>query len=97
MTLKQDAKSEVKTSENKKLDAVAASCSFLTFGHYSLGLCTYYGACRVESVDYMYRGGCGELSLWGLEKIDNKNVGYHKEDMDAQLTLFPPETLQCVG
>ena len=67
----QDAESQVsgdkaRDSDNKALDATAANCSFLTYGHYISGLCTYYGSCRVESVDYMYRGACGELSLCAL-------------------------------
>ena len=28
-----------------------------------------YGACRVGHRDYMYQGGCGELSQWGRLNI----------------------------
>ena len=28
-----------------------------------------YGACRVGHTDYMYQGGCGELSQWGRLNI----------------------------
>ena len=33
------------------------------------GLCTYFGACRFQGVDYIYQGGCGEQSNWGISPI----------------------------
>ena len=51
-----------------------ANCSFYTFGYYAEGLCTYYGACRVNESDYMYQGVCGELSNWGEKKITGMKV-----------------------
>jgi hypothetical protein len=52
----------------------ARNCSFFTVGHHSKGYCTFFGACRVDSIDYMYRGDCGELSLWGEKEIKEKEV-----------------------
>ena len=54
--------------------STARNCSFFTFGLHSTGFCTFYGACRVDSVDYMYKGDCGELSLWGEKLIKEKEV-----------------------
>lgn len=34
---------------------------------YEEGVCTRFGACRFGGKDYMYQGGCGELSLWGAK------------------------------
>ena len=50
-------------------------CSFFTYGYLEEGFCTFFGSCRVANTDYMYKGGCGELSLWGEKKIEEKNVG----------------------
>ena len=38
-------------------------------GEYQHGVCTYYGACRIDNSDYMYQGGCEDLSNWGENKI----------------------------
>ena len=54
--------------------STARNCSFFTFGLHSKGFCTFYGACRVDSIDYMYKGDCGELSLWGEKFIKEKEV-----------------------
>ena len=63
------------TNKYKEIQPNANNCTFLTFGRLSPGICTYYGACRVDSTDYMYQGGCGELSLWGEGKIEKQEVG----------------------
>merc|ERR1711973_161101 len=48
---------------------LAGTCSISTYGKYMSGTCTTYGACRVGNKDFMYQGGCGELSLWGENNI----------------------------
>ena len=65
--------------EKEKTKSPAFNCSFYTFGRYSDGFCTFFGACRVGSIDYMYRGVCGELSLWGEKEIKDLRV---KEALD---------------
>ena len=63
--------------QSEEKGSTATNCSFLTFGYYSPGICTYYGACRVDSMDYMYKGGCGELARWGEKKIHEQEVSKH--------------------
>ena len=51
------------------------SCTIKIFGDCKYGLCTYYGACRVKNKDYMYQGGCGEVSNWGSKVMKKrKNI-----------------------
>ena len=50
------------------------NCTFVTFGIYEKGFCTFYGACRIENKDYMYQGGCERESQWGEKVITQKNV-----------------------
>ena len=50
------------------------NCTFVTFGIYEKGFCTFYGACRIENKDYMYQGGCEKESQWGAKVITQKNV-----------------------
>ena len=49
----------------------------------SLGFCTYYGACRVGQQDFMYQGGCGEMTDWGrqVRSTESKvfNIFYKKQ------------------
>jgi len=60
----------VNTSEAK---LTGVNCSFITSGYHGEGFCTFFGSCRVENTDYMYKGGCGELALWGENEIQEKN------------------------
>ena len=72
-----EATTKKKFLENKQ-DAIkpqGLDCSFFTYGYLEEGFCTFFGSCRVANTDYMYKGGCGELSLWGEKKIEEKNVG----------------------
>ena len=32
------------------------------FGRYEQGVCTWSGSCRLMGKDYIFQGGCGELS-----------------------------------
>ena len=51
-------------------------CSF-SFDEVNLedgGICTHYGACRFHGADYMYQGGCGDLSIWGTLPITKPMV-----------------------
>ena len=64
----------VETLEDFQIESPAFNCSFYTFGHYSDGFCTFIGACRVDSIDYMYRGVCGQLSSWGEKQIKDLEV-----------------------
>ena len=32
------------------------------FGRYEQGVCTRFGSCRLMGNDYIFQGGCGELS-----------------------------------
>ena len=50
------------------------SCTIKSFGSYKYGLCTYYGACRIKSKDFMYQGGCGEISKWGGRHIKKRSM-----------------------
>ena len=50
------------------------NCSFITFGNYEHGVCTFYGACRIGNRDYMNQGGCAEQSKWGTKLITRKDV-----------------------
>ena len=50
------------------------NCSFITFGNYEHGVCTFYGACRIGKRDYMNQGGCAEQSRWGKKLITRKDV-----------------------
>ena len=52
--------------------AAGENCTFLTHGGYEHGVCTFYGACRIKNKDYMYQGGCEEVSSWG-EKVISKS------------------------
>ena len=70
----------VETLEDFQIESPAFNCSFYTFGHYSDGFCTFFGACRVDSIDYMYRGVCGQLSSWGEKEI--KDLELVKEALD---------------
>ena len=65
--------------EEEKTKNHALNCSFYTFGRYTDGFCTFVGACRVESIDYMYRGVCGQLSLRGEKEIKDLRV---RESLD---------------
>jgi hypothetical protein len=38
------------------------------------GMSTSYGACRFQSEDYMYQGGCAEKSMWGHLLITNPMI-----------------------
>ena len=38
------------------------------------GICTHFGACRLHGLDYIYQGGCGELSNWGISPITTPMV-----------------------
>lgn len=49
------------------------SCTITIFGGYNYGLCTYYGACRIKNKDFMYQGGCGEISKWGEKQIKRRS------------------------
>ena len=49
-------------------------CSFITFGEYVHGVCTFYGACRIENRDYMSQGGCAVYSHWGMKLITTKDI-----------------------
>merc|ERR1712212_52084 len=60
----------VKTSETK---LTGVNCTFITSGYQAEGFCTFFGSCRVENTDYMYKGGCGELVLWGENEIQERN------------------------
>ena len=51
----------------------ALHCSFYTFGHYSDGFCTFF-ACRVYSIDYIYRGACCQVSSWWEKQIKDLEV-----------------------
>merc|ERR1711997_156885 len=62
--------SRIHHSEKPRL---GKNCSFFTFGKYIYGNCTFYGACRVAERDFMYQGGCGEISLWGEQIIQGEN------------------------
>merc|ERR1712087_207135 len=61
--------SRIHHSEKPRL---GKNCSFFTFGKYIYGNCTFYGACRVAERDFMYQGGCGEISLWGQKIIQGE-------------------------
>ena len=50
------------------------NCSFITFGNYEHGVCTFYGACRIENRDYMNQGGCAEQSQWSTKLITKKDA-----------------------
>lgn len=50
------------------------NCTFLTYGGFEHGVCTFYGACRIKSNDYMYQGGCEELSSWGEKEITKTKI-----------------------
>ena len=50
------------------------SCTITTFGGHKYGLCTYYGACRIKNKDFMYQGGCGEVSKWGEKQIKKRSI-----------------------
>ena len=62
------------TIGNDDRKSTVRNCSFFTFGRHSKGFCTFFGACRVGSIDYMYKGDCGELSLWGEKMIKETEV-----------------------
>jgi len=60
-------------------------CTFETDHIMVSGVCTYFGSCRVDDEDYMYQGGCGELSQWGSLPIREENIGCSlKVDMKQQ-------------
>ena len=82
--------------EEEKTKSPALNCSFYTFGRYSDGFCTFFGACRVGSIDYMYRGVCGELSLWGEKEIKDLRV---RETLDQYnfTHILILAILHCVG
>ena len=72
------------------------NCSFLSTGYHAEGFCTFFGSCRVNSTDYMYQGGCGELASWGDKKIQEKKhnlenkfegerLGERRKDIDQEL------------
>jgi len=50
------------------------NCTFMTFGIYKKGFCTFYGACRIQKKDYMYQGGCERKSQWGAKVITTENI-----------------------
>jgi len=50
------------------------NCSFITYGDHEHGVCTYYGACRIKMNDYMYQGGCQNLSDWGKKRVKSRAI-----------------------
>lgn len=67
-------------TQNKIIDSFlpnnfnGTECEFETDFVMATGLCTQFGSCRVDKEDYMYQGGCGELSEWGSVPITNTQV-----------------------
>ena len=58
----------------KTVKSEDTNCSFVTFGNYEHGVCTFYGACRIGQRDYMNQGGCEEQSRWGAKLITRKDI-----------------------
>ena len=50
----------------------------------------------MENTDYMYKGGCGELALWGENEIQEKNVRTYKR-LVLNISVFVLASLYCVG
>ena len=85
----------VETLEDFQIESPAFNCSFYTFGHYSDGFCTFFGACRVDSIDYMYRGVCGQLSNWGEKKINHLEVRKALDISDRLINSLPSNLVMC--
>ena len=62
-----------KADQNKSKHLI--ECSFSIYEHdHEEGICTHFGACRLHGLDYIYQGGCGELSNWGISPITTPMV-----------------------
>ena len=71
--------SELQRKQSQKANQAKAKqlkpCSF-SYREMGLenGICTHFGSCRFQGADYMYQGGCGELSSWGTSPITTPMV-----------------------